>query len=273
MCTSFVYREKNILIGMNLDNDGKEYQISSYMGNDFLVSIKMKGRYFPSFGISRAGTFVNDLMVDSNGEGQYKRQSEKRWISNTLVQRILGDQIPFDALMPLLEEKEIVNNPGLSTHNMIANIDGTVIIVEPGRKNILSGPKDSSYYIMTNFPLSGYDGILPQHVSGSGSDRYLETYKNLSQIHNELSPKEGFDILKKAQQTGPEWTTELSLIYNPVLRQLYFTFDCDYETVFEFEFATNTVYVNKNTSRERSVCLTNKGVSKDRLKESLPQTG
>lgn len=78
MCTSFVYRKENVWIGMNFDNDGKDLKISTHEGNGFLVSVKVNNRYFPSIGINQNGIFVNDSSVDSNGEGKYKRQSEKR---------------------------------------------------------------------------------------------------------------------------------------------------------------------------------------------------
>ncbi len=35
MCTSFVYRKENVLIGMNFDNDGKDFNISADHGHNF----------------------------------------------------------------------------------------------------------------------------------------------------------------------------------------------------------------------------------------------
>jgi hypothetical protein len=73
-----------------------------------------------------------------------------------------------------------VNAPNSSTHNLVIDRYGNICVVEPGRRNIFTEPHDSDWYVMTNFPLSDYDEIVPQSASGSGSDRYLNTVKMLA---------------------------------------------------------------------------------------------
>jgi len=263
MCTSFVYRKENIIIGMNFDNDGKEFRISTNLGNDFLVSVKINKTFFPSFGINKAGVFINDLMVDSCEEGKYKRQNEKRWIPTTLVKKIMDNQIAFADLHSLLSGIEIVNSPNSSTHNLVVDRKGNTCVIEPGRKNIPSKPEDSSYYTMTNFPLSDYDEIQPETVTGSGSDRYLLVNRQLAGVKSILSPDKGFKILKSVEQHGPDWRTDLSLIYDPVLMRLLFRFDNQQDTIFEYKFKTQEIIHYNQSHEQKTIILTKKGITKN----------
>ncbi len=71
MCASFTHRKENVIVGMNFDNDGKDFRISSCRGRDFLVSVKVRGVFDPSFGLNPNGVFVNDVTADSDGLAKY----------------------------------------------------------------------------------------------------------------------------------------------------------------------------------------------------------
>ena len=73
MCTGFIYRKEGVFIGMNFDKDGKDFKVASGHGRAFPVSVKANGVDFSSCGVNCNGVLANDLMVDSNGAGQYKR--------------------------------------------------------------------------------------------------------------------------------------------------------------------------------------------------------
>lgn len=236
MCTSFVYRKENVLIGMNFDNDGKDFKISTNLGNDFLVSVKVNNKYFPSIGINQKGVFVNDLLVDSNGEGKYKRQSDKRWITTSLIQYIMGSDVKFEDVKEVLGKVEIVNTPKVSTHNLIVDSEGNTCVVEPGRKNIFSGVNDSKFCVVTNFPLSDYVDTTPAAVSGSGSDRYQEVLEKLAVIKKSLTIEQGFEILESVKQDGPEWITQLSMIYDGKNRKLFYCLDQKFDEIIEYDF-------------------------------------
>ena len=179
MCTSFVYRKNGVWIGMNFDNDGKDFKISTDQGNDFLVSVDVNGIFFPSFGINRNGIFVNDQVVDSNGAGKYKRQNDRRWVTTSLVKFIMEDQVGFEDVKNVLQRVEIVNAPNQSTHNLIVGRNGNTCLVEPGRKILYTEPQDSNWYVMTNFPLSNYEEKVPDTVSGRLPDSSYRSRENV----------------------------------------------------------------------------------------------
>jgi hypothetical protein len=240
MCTSFVYRKENVLIGMNFDNDGKDFKISTGEGFDFLVSVKVNNQYFPSVGINQQGVFVNDALVDANGEGKYKRQSAKRWVTTALIQYVMKDNVKFEDVKEVLERVEIVNAPKSSTHNLIVDPEGKTCVVEPGRKNIFSDGNDSDWCIVTNFPISEYDETTPKAVSGSGSDRYQEVFGQLSRLNDPLTVAQGFEILESVKQDGAEWKTQLSLIYDGKSQKLYYCLDQKFDEIIEYDFQPTT---------------------------------
>jgi hypothetical protein len=236
MCTSFVYRKEQVLIGMNFDNDGRDFKILTNTRNDFLVLVKVNNKFFPSIGINQNGVFVNDSLVDSNGEGKYKRQNDKRWVTTSLIQYIMGSDVNFEDVREVLAEVEIVNAPNTSTHNLIVDPEGNICVVEPGRKNIFSGGNESEWCVVTNFPLSNYEEITPTTVSGSGSNRYQEVVKMLSKLSDSLTVEQGFEILESVKQDGPEWTTQLSMIYDGKEGKLFYCLDQKFDEIIEYDF-------------------------------------
>jgi hypothetical protein len=238
MCTSFVYRKENMLIGMNFDNDGKDFRISTAKGNGFLVSVKVNNWYFPSIGVNQNGVFVNDSIVDSNGEGKYKRQNDKRWVTTSLIQYIMGSDVEFEDIMELLERVEIVNAPNTSTHNLIVDTKGNTCVVEPGRRNIFSEVNDSDWCVVTNFPLSDYEEIVPATISGTGSNRYQKVIEEISMLRSPMTVEQGFEILESVKQDGPEWITQLSMIFDGKNRRLFYCLDQRFDEIIEYDFCS-----------------------------------
>ncbi|MGD8456775.1 MAG: linear amide C-N hydrolase [Anaerolineales bacterium] len=227
---------------MNFDNDGKDFKISADQGQDFLVSVKVNNTFFPSIGINKNGIFVSDLLVDSNGEGKYKRQNENRWITSKLIKYVMEEATSIDDIRNTLCRVEIVNAPNSSTHNLIVDQYGNTCVVEPGRRNIFTGVHDSDWYVMTNFPLSDYQEIVPAKAKGMGSDRYQKILDKMTMLSGPMTIEQGFALLESVKQDGPEWITELSIIYNGVNRVLYYCLDQNFDKIVLYDInSRNTI--------------------------------
>lgn len=236
MCTSFAYRKGSVIIAMNFDNDGKDFNVSVKPAGKFMVSVSVKNTFFPSIGVNREGMFVNDMMVDPCEAGKYRRQTEIRWVTTSLVKYVMEEAAGMDDVRSLLQRVEIVNAPNASTHPMIVDRFGNACVVEPGRKNRISGQPESDWVVMTNFPLSNYDEIAPTHVSGSGSDRYFTARQRLASLSGPISVAQAFKVLEDMKQDGPEWTTELSLVYDGARRALFYCLDRKFDEITKCDF-------------------------------------
>jgi hypothetical protein len=93
---------------------------------------------------------------------------------------------------------------------------------------------------VANFPLSDYEEITPRAVSGSGSDRYKAVLTKLSNLKESLTVEQGFEILKNVKQDGPEWTTQLSLIFDGKNRKLFYCLDQQFDEIIEYGFQQST---------------------------------
>ncbi len=222
MCTSFVYRRENVLIGMNFDNNIMKFRISANQGKGFLVSTEVRGNFYPSFGVSSNGFFVNNLIVDSNGEAPYNRQNDRRWVNSSLVDRVMAGDTNLESLRAQVAQVEIVNGPFMSTHNMVASGNGDTLVVEPGKRSIYSTAADSGWYVMTNFPLSDYGELIPLNPSGSGADRYKKAADHLARHTGPMSVEQGFGLLREVSQHGPDWKTDLSLVFDPSRGEVFY---------------------------------------------------
>lgn len=77
MCTSFIYRGQDTIIGMNFDNNGMKFNIDTKNPEWFTVLVDGGRGKCPSFGVNSSGEFFNSLVVNSNGKGLYRRASKK----------------------------------------------------------------------------------------------------------------------------------------------------------------------------------------------------
>ena len=228
MCTAFVYRKESVFIGMNFDNDGKEFTIQTSPGGGFLVNVKLNNTFFPSvrgqperyFRQRPDGRLLRRL-ASINGRTR-SAGLPPPWSSLRWAWSLLSD------VCDLLQRLEIVNGPGCSTHNLIVDRHGSACIVEPGRKNLFSNPSDSEWLVMTNFPLSDYVEVVPTRVVGGGTDRYVKTLEMLSNLQQPLSIDKCFEILKTVSQNGPEWWTEISLVYDPARNEVSYCLEQDF---------------------------------------------
>ena len=232
MCTCFVNRQDDLLIAMNFDNNGLKFELSTKENNSFIVGIYTEYGKTLSFGINSQRTFVNDMFVDSNGKGLYKRISKTRTLTTYLVKDLLEEKIDVKNLDNYLDTMEIVNAPNLCTHNFIVDKNGNVWVIEPGRGIIKNKAEESSYYIMTNFSLM--DHSSEKNYSDYGFDRYTNI-KNYLDKKNNLSIKDAFDILEKVKQTG-EWKTNFSMVYSKNENKVYYCYNADYKNILEYKF-------------------------------------
>jgi len=157
MCTNFVDRRDDLIIAMNFDNNGWDFVLNTNNSKLFIIDVDIGYGKYPSFGINSNGIFVNNLFVDSNGKGSYKRKSKTRTLTTYLVNDILNGNILINNLDNYLDTIEIVNGPNQSTHNMVVDNNGNTWVIEPGRGYMKNSVKESQYFAMTNFSIMDFN--------------------------------------------------------------------------------------------------------------------
>jgi len=233
MCTCFVNRGDDLIIAMNFDNNGMKFELNTKIPKTFIVDIDTNFGKQPSFGINSEKLFVNNLYVDSNGKGLYKRIGKTRTLTTYFVKDILEGKIIQKDLNTYLEKMEIVNAPNLCTHNFVADKNGNVWIIEPGRGIIKNEATESPYFIMSNFSLVDYNA--GKKYCDNGFDRYIEVEKHLEK-NKKLSVKGAFEILEKVKQKG-EWKTDFSMVYSKNENKVYYCYNAEYKKILEYKLS------------------------------------
>ena len=232
MCTSFVDRRDELIIAMNFDNNNWKFNLNINNPNIFVIEVDIGHGKYPSFGINSQRTFVNNLFVDSNGKGLYKRKSKTRTITSYLVDDILKENILIKNLDNYLDTTEIVNGPNLSTHNLVVDKNRNIWIIEPGRGKFKNNINDSPYYVMTNFSVIDFNA--GKKYEDNGFDRYKEVENNLRKV-KKLSVDNAFKILEKVKQDG-EWKTDFSMVYSKNENKVFYCFNSKFNEIFEYKF-------------------------------------
>ena len=230
MCTSFIKKiDGNWLIGMNFDNNGMKYTINTRKKDWFIIYVDTGKIKAPSFGIHKSGIFFNNLCVDSNGKGDYKRSSDVTHTAKFLI-GIIDGKIDMEDLKHFLSQTEIVNVPGWSTHNMICTKEGNVWIVEPGRGNSYRKLNNGDFQIMTNKGILDSDG-----KDANSCDRYNKV-KEVLKKNNIFNIEQAFELLNEVKQNEKEWITEFSLVFDKEKNIVYFVEHQNFEDIKEYVF-------------------------------------
>lgn len=216
MCTSFISRKGDIIIGMNFDNNGMKYNVRTEPGVFAVDVYGGRGKY-PSFGVRSGGTFVNNLVVDSNGKGLYRRPSTKVTHTSKLAADILSGALPPEEFDAYLNRMEIVNTPDWSCHNMICDPQGNVWVTEPGRGIIASPTAEFPFFVMTNFSLWEmlHSGAVAE------CSRYQAVVAALAEA-GAVDVEAAFAILDTARQYSGEWITALTMVYSKKADAVYY---------------------------------------------------
>lgn len=229
MCTSFIKMADNgYFIGMNFDNNGLKYSFDTKKKDWFIVSVDTGKTKSPSFGVHKSGIFFNNLSVESNGKGEYRRA--KGVVHTTkLISGIIYGNVQVDALEDFLKQTEIVNVPGWSTHNMICGTMGNTWIIEPGRGYLYNPLKQGEFQIMTN--------VSVKDIKEAGAEMHCSRYMIGSELLSENKPmtvSRAFEILNAVKQCSGQWNTDISMVYDSAGAVVYYCEKQNFADIYEY---------------------------------------
>lgn len=237
MCTSFVIHAERTYIGMNFDISERPIQLSFKKQNELRIAQKEAGQFLPAFGINRAGCFMNLQMVEPDENAVYRRAKNSMHIIK-LFEHVLANQPDLPALEQILQEKTILNVPGISVQSLITQPDRSVTLLEPARANMRFSKEQKRFVALTNFRLSEFQDRPLSEVSGPGAERYKTCCRLLEQYQDQFSLEQGFATLATTAQHEGDFPTQLSMLALPDEGLVYFAVQRDYGRLFVFSFAS-----------------------------------
>jgi hypothetical protein len=230
MCTGFVHKGNDVIVGYNLDLAINAFDYKVLKRKDYFgVSIKVGSTSYFTHGVRSDGSFANLPYMNGGLLGQYRRSKDCCRL-DILVNQYLRGKITFKNILETYQKRLIVNAPHYSMHSLFLSPNDDIMILEPGIGYQLI---KENYAIITNFPLLM---TLPDYSNPwYGKDRYDKGLKILQSASQDFSMKEALKLLQETSQKG-DYGTRLSFAYSKNLHSVYYCLEGDFTSVNVFHF-------------------------------------
>lgn len=234
MCTRFVYNGNDTIVGFNFDIDLSVWKHKVIKEeNRFFIGIKMPDKQYHSFhGVNRNGNVGTLLYVNGNENGKFIA-NENCYTISQLTENFIKGLVSFDDAVDIVSTKKIVYAPDATMQAMLSDIQGRVLIIEPGIGYRLEHTKHS---LITNYSVLRPETTRPYIVSGD--DRYERANQLIEKCNDKFSVTEAFHILNAVKQEGL-WATRVSFVYPVKENKVYYVLNNNFENIVSYEFSNN----------------------------------
>lgn len=241
MCTGFVRKGKDMIVGFNMDiNIGAmEYEIVANE-EQFYVNVKndLVGETRAQ-GINHLGNFASQLNNMNCTKAPFKIGDNIVPLYDIVNDYIVA-KITYNDILKIVNEKEIVNMPDkaiditcVAMHSLITDRKGNIMIIEPG--NGYAVIKDK-YAVLSNFAfLESQADLTPENYGYYGKDRYDKAMDILKKSNDDFSVEDGLALLSEVKQVG-NWATRVSFVYSYNENAVYYVIENDFEHVTRLQF-------------------------------------
>lgn len=234
MCTRFVYNGNDTIVGFNFDIDLSVWKHKVIKEeNRFFIGIKMSDKQYHSFhGVNRNGNVGTLLYVNGNENGKFI-VNENCYTISQLTENFIKGLVSFDDAVEIVRTEKIVYAPDATMQAMLSDIQGRVLIIEPGIGYRLEHTKHS---LITNYSVLRPENTRPYIVSGD--DRFERADQLLEKCSDNFSVTEAFHILNAVKQEGL-WATRVSFVYSVKENKVYYVLNNNFENIVSYEFSNN----------------------------------
>lgn len=233
MCTRFVLNGRDMITGFNFDIDlsAWKHQVIEDKDRFYIGILRPDGTYHSYHGVNRNGNAGTLLYVHGNPAGAYQDSSDCMTIAD-LTEQFIKAQITFEDALQIVRSRKITYAPDAAMQAMLSDIQGCVLIIEPG---IGYRREQKSFSLMTNYsliqPKSTKDFIVP------GDDRYERALQILGSCTPVFTISDAFSLLYEVRQEGM-WATRVSFVYSAEEQSVYYVQNNNFEHITKFTFTS-----------------------------------
>ena len=255
MCTAFVRRGNDVVVGFNMDINIGAFEYKVFAEKDkFYVGIytghmnqmipegvqipepylHVENQYRKVWGVNHKGCFGNQLNVMDFPKARF-RLGEDTYMLDQLIDEYISGARTLDDVIQVAGDKDIVNIPtgtvdipNLAFHSLLADRSGRIMILEPGNGYSIIQEK---YAALSNFALLELPGdFVPEKFGYYGKDRYDKAMAMLRESADDFSAQDGLEILNAVKQVD-NWATRVSFVYSNNENAVYYALDGDFDHV------------------------------------------
>ena len=229
MCTRFVYHGNDVITGFNFDIDLAVWKHRVIVEKDrfYIGILRPDGFYHSYHGVNQNGNVGTLLYVHGNPAGVYQDSPNCMTIAD-LTEQFIKAQISFEDVLQIVESKQITYAPDATMQAMLSDIQGRVLIIEPG---IGYRKEYETFSLMTNYsllkPEITKDFIVP------GDNRYEIAFQLLDDDKNDFSISKAFSFLHAVRQEGA-WASRVSFVYSVNEHAVYYVENNHFEHIKKF---------------------------------------
>lgn len=249
MCTAFVKKGKDIIVGFNFDMNvgGMDYcpiiekdrvMLGMRLPDDVLSSL-------PDFVRIKNGIrLIQGVSSGGNVAGQLCNMDFNKIPKEVTDQMVTIDQVTDDFvtehqscsdILNIMEKYNVTNIPNnpLALHSLFVDPKGNVVFVEPGNGYAVI---KENYFTVTNFSILEAPLDLTDDKAGYyGVDRYRTSLNILKNSTEDFDVSDGLSLLESVKQTG-EWGTRFSFVYSYNENAVYYCVEGDFRDVKRQQF-------------------------------------
>ncbi|MDP4267010.1 MAG: T9SS type A sorting domain-containing protein [Bacteroidota bacterium] len=259
-CTSFAVYSGEIWYGMNFDYSNVDIKFSiTHIGNKKVFMAKFGSNEYIA-GFNNNGLFNNyQELYYNNGIPKFAFGPGALAISN-LNDYSIDYLSTVNEITNYIGSRLIVPSWGENLHSLFADSSGNAIVVEPfGSYNGITSVKDS-FIVMTNFPNYDFIGMDYSSVHGTGDTRYKTAYSYVNEHKSSFSYNDGFETLKRTIQTSGSCPTQLSMLFDPVKKEIYICMKMNFSKVWKVSLENETVETFSGFSGNKTQSLNSNGL-------------
>ncbi len=217
MCTRFVYHGNDMITGFNFDIDLSvwKHKVIEERERFYIGILRPDGTYHSYHGVNKNGNVGTLLYVHGNPDGAYQECENCITIAD-LTEQFIKAQLSFDDVLEIVKSKKITYAPDATMQALLSDIQGRVLIIEPG---IGYREEQKKYSLITNYSL-----MKPESTEAfivPGDDRYEKALQLLGGYEEDFSISDAFALLRAVRQEGV-WATRVSFVYSANEHALYY---------------------------------------------------
>lgn len=258
-CTSFAVYGDQVYYGMNFDfiNLPVKFLISSDgdMRSFHLAFEQPSGSgkmFINTAGMNNTGLFAScQLLHPVNQHPSVKTDAN---IFTFELYGAMAVSRSVTEIEQICRRLPIVDIPGMTLHNLFADMNGRAIITEAYQDKTVIIEKKNNFIVMTNFPNRSMIGKKYETAKGIGADRYIICHEYLQQHARDFNVEKGFDLLSMCRNKDPEYRTRCSMMFDPQKKAVYIVLDTDFSKILRFSINKGTIETVKGY--EKGVQLT-----------------
>ena len=232
MCTRFVYNGDDMITGFNFDIDLAvwKHRVIKEKERFYIGILRPDGMYHSYHGVNKNGNVGTLLYVHGNSQGVYQNKGNCITVAD-LTERFIEGCLSFDDVLEVIKLNKITYAPDATMQAMLSDINGRVLIIEPG---IGCCEERKRYSLITN-----YSVLKPESTKEFvvlGDDRYQRALEQLDKYGYEFSVSDAFNLLKSVRQEEM-WATRVSFVYSAKKHAVYYAENNQFENIKKLVFS------------------------------------